>query len=99
MDQSAVMRGVLLLQERGLVKVEEEKRYRLLLTEEGKRYAEVGLPERRILKVADGVSLENACRLAGLEKEEAQIGIGWLRVEEEGLVGGQGRKDENSVPN
>jgi phenylalanyl-tRNA synthetase alpha chain len=79
MDQSAVMRGVLLLQERELVKVEEEKRYRLLLTEEGKRYAEVGLPERRILKVADGVSLEDACRLAGLEKEEAQIGIGWLR--------------------
>lgn len=79
MDQSAVMRGALALQERGLVEVKEEKRYRLLLTAEGKRCLEVGLPERRILRVADGVTPEEAGRMAGLKKEEVQVGVGWLR--------------------
>jgi phenylalanyl-tRNA synthetase alpha chain len=79
MDQSTVMRGALALQERGLVRVEEERRYRLTPTAEGRRYAEDGLPERRMLGVADGVSLEEAIRRAGLEEKEAQIGIGWLR--------------------
>jgi len=75
MDHSAVMRAVLGLRERGYLSVLEERSFLLSLTEEGRRYAREGLPERRLLeRVEEGRPLE------GLgPKEEVNIALGWLR--------------------
>jgi len=51
LDQVAVMRAVLGLQAKGLAKLHERSERVVRLTDTGKRYAEIGLPEWRALKV------------------------------------------------
>lgn len=81
MDQSAVMRITLSLKEKGMVEVSEKLVKKIFLTEEGRRYARYGLPERKMLQAlasADGATVEKIAELAGLSEEEAKIGITWL---------------------
>lgn len=51
LEQVAVMRAVLGLQAKGLAKLHERSERVVKLTETGKKYAEIGLPEWRALKV------------------------------------------------
>ena len=51
LEQVAVMRAVLGLQAKGLAKLHERSEKVTVLTETGKKYADIGLPEWRALKV------------------------------------------------
>lgn len=82
LDQATVARACFALQTLELVKIDEDKIQKIELTEEGARYAEMGLPERRILKTIVEVprmSLREASSAASLAPEEIQIALAWLR--------------------
>lgn len=83
-DQSAAMRGMLALKEAGLAEILEESYLKLSLTQEGRRYLKLGLPERRALKAADGVPPTELASRAWLETREAEVALGWLK--KKGLV-------------
>jgi phenylalanyl-tRNA synthetase alpha chain len=63
------------LAEKGLIRLDKKVEEVYALTEEGARYAEIGLPERRILEIAgvEGVPI------SGIEDPSLKVGIGWLR--------------------
>ncbi|HII07123.1 MAG TPA: phenylalanine--tRNA ligase subunit alpha [Methanotrichaceae archaeon] len=63
------------LAERGLIGLDKKVEEVYALTEEGARYAEVGLPERKILEIAgaEGVSISK------IEDPSLKVGIGWLK--------------------
>lgn len=63
------------LAERGLVSLDKMVEEVYALTEEGARYAEIGLPERRILEIAgtEGVPISE------IEDPSLKVGIGWLK--------------------
>ncbi|MCD6387222.1 MAG: hypothetical protein J7L30_02770, partial [Methanophagales archaeon] len=67
-----------ILAEKGFVKVKEREEVFYRLTEEGKEYAERGLPERRALNMLK----ERACSIedlnASLGEREAKIAVNWL---------------------
>jgi phenylalanyl-tRNA synthetase alpha chain len=79
---AAVMRAALLLESRDLIRILEKKNSKVSLSEEGKRYADEGLPERRLAKalrkMGGQVSVNMALEAASLEKSLAVIAIGWL---------------------
>ncbi len=79
---SAVMRAALSLHSKNLVKILEEKSRKASLTEEGKEYAEKGLPERRLIDALKGIGgqgyIERVLKAASLEKSLSVIAIGWL---------------------
>ena len=73
--EDAVVQYAHLLSERGLAKIDRQVRCRYFLTEEGRKYAETGLPERQILaRITDRVSLKDLTH-----DPVSRIGIGWLR--------------------
>ena len=63
------------LAEMGLVSLDKRVEEVYTLTEEGARYAEIGLPERRILEIAgaEGVFLSE------IKDPALKVGIGWLK--------------------
>ncbi len=63
------------LYEKGLVALDKRAEEVYALTEEGARYAEIGLPERRILEIAgaDGVPISE------IKDPSLKVGIGWLK--------------------
>lgn len=79
---AAIMRAALSLQEEKLIRLHEEKQTTITLSEEGRRYAQKGLPERRLIqwlvKLEGEASVENAVKKARLEKNTATIALGWL---------------------
>ncbi len=90
LDQVAVMRAVLWLQSKGLAKLHEKQKKIVKLTETGKRYAEIGLPERRALKllVEKGkVTLDDLKRVLSDDELKPIVGIlrkeGWATVRKE----------------
>ncbi|MBN2014485.1 MAG: phenylalanine--tRNA ligase subunit alpha [Candidatus Altiarchaeota archaeon] len=78
LDPDAVNRTISWLSTKGLVKLDEKVLEEVALGEEGRAYAEKGLPERRIVQlIGDGGNISN---LSGrLDREEISIGLGWLR--------------------
>jgi len=77
---NAVMRALAWLASKNLVEIEEKVDEVITLLEEGRKYAEAGLPERKaceILKTKKAVSMEELSRALG--GEEANIALGWLR--------------------
>ncbi|MDD1717181.1 MAG: phenylalanine--tRNA ligase subunit alpha [Methanoregulaceae archaeon] len=71
----AIVQYALLLCERGLATIRREVRSRYLLTDEGQKYVEGGLPERQILnRIKDRTSLKELTN-----DPLSRIGIGWLR--------------------
>ncbi|MEM2878432.1 MAG: phenylalanine--tRNA ligase subunit alpha [Candidatus Hadarchaeales archaeon] len=80
-DQSATMRASLLLSENGLIRIFERKEYRATLTHEGLRYAQTGLPERRMLSAIEsgGSEINCAASNAGLNEKEKSVAAIWLR--------------------
>ena len=82
LTDSSVMRAALTLETSGLVKVDETKRTKLELNDEGREYAENGLPERRLVKILQSMggrtSKEAVLRAASLDANISVIALGWL---------------------
>jgi len=79
-SKDAILKGAYLLREKGYADVKEViiKRYRI--TEEGRKYLEVGLPEERLftfLKEKGEVTLEELEQ--SFDKRTLGIALGWLR--------------------
>jgi phenylalanyl-tRNA synthetase alpha chain len=79
---AAVMRAVLSLTENKLMRTYERKQALISLSEEGRSYAEIGLPERRLLnsliKFGGEAKVNSAVEEAGLEKKFFSVALGWL---------------------
>jgi len=82
-DEGPVMRSLYWLEERGLIESEERRERVYELGEEGREYAEKGLPELRVARVlveAGGeLGLEEALERAGVPGRLAGPTLGWLR--------------------
>lgn len=82
LPEAAVMRNALILQEKNLLTIHAATQNIIKLTEEGKTYAQNGLPERKlILKVAElggKADLRETAKQAGLEPQLVQIALGWV---------------------
>ncbi|UCC58731.1 MAG: phenylalanine--tRNA ligase subunit alpha [Candidatus Bathyarchaeum sp.] len=79
---AAVMRAALSLTEKKLVRTYERKQTLISLSEEGRNYSEIGLPERRLLnaliKLGGEAKVNSAVEEAGLEKRFLSVALGWL---------------------
>ncbi len=82
LSQSGIMRPALNLQENDFLKIEKITRDQIFITEEGKKYLEDSLPERRAL---EGLSKENEIKLnelsekTNIPQDKIGITIGWLK--------------------
>lgn len=80
---SSAMRAALSLQEQKLIKILEKKRTLIRLTEEGNSYAEMKVPERRLVEAAirsgGEVDVKEASRKTRLPDNMLTIAIGWIR--------------------
>ncbi|HDI46322.1 MAG TPA: phenylalanine--tRNA ligase subunit alpha [Candidatus Methanomethylia archaeon] len=73
-----------LLEEKQLVEVLEESEEEVTLTEEGRRYAEKGLPETRLVKLLKeegALPVEDLAKLSGnvLSREEIPVAVSWAK--------------------
>jgi len=79
---SAVMRAALTLQSKNLARILEKKSRKASLAEEGREYAEKGLPERRLISALRQLggqgSIDRVSKAANLEKSLSVIALGWL---------------------
>ncbi len=79
---AAVMRAALSLTENKLIRKYEREQTLISLSEEGRSYAEIGLPERRLLnsliKLGGEAKVNSAVEEAGLEKQFLSVALGWL---------------------
>jgi phenylalanyl-tRNA synthetase alpha chain len=79
---AAVMRAALSLETKNLIKIFERKQIIVLLREEGKRYAEQGLPEKRLinelLKLGGEATVNKILESSNIENSMANIALGWL---------------------
>jgi len=83
LSDAAIMRAALALQEKGLIKIHEEKRTMIRLNKEGKIHAKKGLPERRLInalkKLNGRAILEKTVEEAALERHFILIALGWIQ--------------------
>lgn len=81
LDQATVMRAALSLKEKGLIEIIEERRERIRLTEEGRRYLTAGLPERRLLRALEKKegTVEEMREFTGMDEQEMNIALAWCR--------------------
>jgi len=91
LEQVAVMRAVLGLQAKGLAKLHERSEKVVKLTETGRRYAEIGLPEWRALKLLrerKKVTLDELGEVLSEDELKPIVGLlrkeGWANVRKEG---------------
>ena len=93
---AAVMRAALSLESKNLVKVTERKIRKISLNDEGRRYADIGLPERRLAdalaKMGGEAELEESLKAASLEKNLWPIALGWLSRKGWGRIEKKNRK-------
>ena len=90
LDQVAVMRAVLWLQSKGLAELHEREKKIVRLTETGRKYLEIGLPEWRALKVLKEkgkVTLDDLKEVLSEEELKPVVGVlrreGWASVRKE----------------
>jgi phenylalanyl-tRNA synthetase alpha chain len=87
---SAVARAILNLSQNQLAKERVEKKTELTLTDEGRTFARVGLPERMILeevrKRGGRLSLKEALQYAKLAAKYDSIAAGWISRKKWGSV-------------
>ena len=82
MDIKSVMSAAGSLASKDIIEVDKEVEETYTLTEDGLKYAEEGLPERKILDALaekGQISMKDLSNETGVDKKEANIGIGWLR--------------------
>ncbi len=79
---AAVMRSALTMQENNLIAILAQCQNIIKLTSEGKKYAQNGLPERKLIlaiaKLGGSANLQEAAEQAGLEGQFVQIALGWV---------------------
>ncbi|MCX8171110.1 MAG: phenylalanine--tRNA ligase subunit alpha [Candidatus Bathyarchaeota archaeon] len=79
---AAVMRAALSLEDKKLVRINEKKLTRFSLNDEGEKYAEKGLPERRLAEILMSMggeaSISDVFKAASIDNETATIALGWL---------------------
>jgi phenylalanyl-tRNA synthetase alpha chain len=79
---SSVMSYLEGLSQKGLVQLSTKDEDYLVLTSEGRKYAEEGLPERRVarrvLDLGGRVALQEVKRAIGVSDEELRIALGWI---------------------
>src|SRR4030042_300066 len=82
MSDSAVMRAVLTLQENRMVQTTERKQTIAKLAEEGRTYARIELPERRLItalqELGGKAPLAEIVRKSGLKGHLVPIALGWI---------------------
>ncbi|NJE84675.1 phenylalanine--tRNA ligase subunit alpha [Thermococcus sp. CX2] len=90
LDQVAVMRAVLWLQSKGLARLHERSERVVKLTETGKRYAQIGLPEWRALSVLrekGKITLDDLRDVLSEDELKPIVGLlrreGWASVRKE----------------
>ena len=82
MDIKSVMSAAGSLASKDIIEVDKTVQKTYSLTEDGIKYADDGLPERKILDVLadkEGIQMKDLSQEAGVDKKEANIAIGWLR--------------------
>jgi len=83
LTDAGIMRAALVLQERGLAKIQAESQTVLKLNDEGKLHARKGLPERRLVialeKLGGQAVRDQAFKEAELEKQFVSIALGWVQ--------------------
>jgi len=82
MDIKSVMSAAGSLASKDIIEVDKKISETYSLTEDGLKYAEEGLPERKILDVlADKkqINMKDLADETGIDKKEANIALGWLR--------------------
>lgn len=83
MPDAAIMRAALSLQEKGLVKIQEERQTVLKLNEEGNLHAKKGLPERRLIlaltQLRGKATRDKVFEKADLGKQFIPIALGWAQ--------------------
>jgi len=79
---AAVMRSALTLQEKNFLTIKAITQNIIKLTDEGKIYAQNGLPERKLIhavaEMGGKAELREAAKKAGLEQQFVQIAQGWV---------------------
>ena len=82
MDIKSVMSAAGSLASKDIIEVDKEVNETYSLTEDGLKYAEEGLPERKILEVLSEkkqIHMKDLADEAGIDKKETNIALGWLR--------------------
>jgi phenylalanyl-tRNA synthetase alpha chain len=83
LQDSAVMRSALLLQDNGFAKIHAKIETKIKLTQEGEIHAKNGLPERRLVNaiIATGgkAILRQVAEQAQLNQQFTQIALGWTQ--------------------
>jgi phenylalanyl-tRNA synthetase alpha chain len=81
LQDAAVMRTGLTLQERNLITIRAKHENIIKLTAEGEAYAKNGLPERRLMHavaaLGGAAELKRAAKRASIEPQFIQIALGW----------------------
>lgn len=82
LQEVEVMRALQWLQNKGVLQLDEEIQELVELDENGKQYAEKGLPEKHFLnalEAAAGVSLQTIQELSRLDRDELTVSLGILK--------------------
>ncbi|WP_407422643.1 phenylalanine--tRNA ligase subunit alpha [Methanobrevibacter sp.] len=82
MDIKSVMSAAGSLASKDIIEVDKEVSETYSLTKDGLKYAEEGLPERKILDVLAEkrqIHMKDLADEAGIDKKETNIALGWLR--------------------
>ena len=84
LSEAELNRAIEWLRGKGLIKIDEELKQKFKATELGKKYAEVGMPEKRFLiAIKDSpLSFKELIEKANLEKKEFNSAIGFLKDED-----------------
>ena len=81
-QESAVMRNALTLQEKNFLAIHAKIQNIIKLTPEGEQYAKDGLPERNLIlataELGGTADLKKAAEKAGLQPQFIQIALGWV---------------------
>ncbi len=83
LSNSAVMRAALTMQEKKLVDIIGKEKTVAKLTQEGKNYADDGLPERKLMRTLKKFKgkgpIKEIAEKAGLREQLVPIALGWLQ--------------------
>lgn len=81
LQDTAIMRTSLTLQEKNLVNIHAKHQNIIKLTAEGQQYARNDLPERRLMsavaEAGGSADLQKAAKKAGIDDDFIQIALGW----------------------
>ncbi|MEM3570762.1 MAG: phenylalanine--tRNA ligase subunit alpha [Candidatus Bathyarchaeia archaeon] len=97
LEEASIMRAMLSLSSKNLVFINEEELEVIKLNEEGKLYAKIGLPERRLVKtvleIGGKVSLKEAALKSNLEESFLPVALGWIKRKNLAEI----KKQENDI--